>query len=290
MFWQRMQAVIVAVVYEPERGFFVSFNEKWQGYGFPMRKRRPTDYDEAFTAREALREAVGLRLPRAEARPLEYVAYRGASGRTGRETLYLYQAYEVDPNERLPAGGLGSRHGFLSCEDLVTADLVTWSTKVIVKELMENQEVALAVICRRGAGGREFLMVRSARYGGYFFPASRLKTDSRPTWEAVEAVRRETGYFAPMKCGTPRAVEDVHVSPRFGCPRRYVFHIVPVLLPAVDLSAAPNRLEEGLGRTEALWRWVGEAELADPAGNDLSPTVVAVVDAAVRSCDPSAGP
>jgi 8-oxo-dGTP pyrophosphatase MutT (NUDIX family) len=285
MLWRRTQEVIVAVVYDPERGFLLTFNDRWGAYTFPMRKRRPTDHDEAFTAREALREALGVRLPRAEARPLEYVEYRGTSARTGREAIYLYQAFEVDPNESLPPGGFGCRHGFLSPEALVSADQVSWSTKVIVKELMENQEVALAVLCRPGASGHEFLMVRSASYGGYFFPASRLKTKDPPVWEAVEAVRRETRYFAPIRCGTPIAVPDVHFSPRFGRPRRFVFHVVPVRLPAVDLSTSPNRLEEGLRRAEALWHWVDAAEFADPAAYDLSPTVTAVREAVLRACE-----
>jgi hypothetical protein len=284
MWWQRTQAVVVAVVFDPDRGFLLDFNERWGAYAFPMRKRRPTDHDEAFTAREALRDALGLPLPRAEARPLEFVEHRGSSWRTGREAVYRYQAFDVDPGEALPAGGFGRRHGFLGPEDLVGADLVSWSTKVIVKELMENQEVALAVVCRQGSAGREFLMVRSASYRGYFFPASRMKADEPPTWEAVAALRRESGYFAPIRCGDPEAVPDVHFSPRFGRPRRFVFHAVPVRLPALDLSASPSPLEESLRRTGVLWRWVEDAELDDPARHGLSPTVAAVREAARRAC------
>jgi hypothetical protein len=290
MFWQRTQPVIVAVVYEPERGFFVSFNRRWGGYALPMRKRRPTDYDEAFTARQALRDAVGLRLPRAEARPLEFVEHRGTSGRTGHAALYRYQAFEVDPNEPLPAGGLGYQHGFLRCEDLLAADLVTWSTKVIVQELVENQEVAAAVIARRGPGGREFLMVRYASYHGYFFPAARFKTASRPGWAGVDAVRRDTGYSGPLTCGAAVTVEDLHLSPRFDRTRRFLFHLVPVRLPAVHLAASPNALEEALVRTGLLWRWVGEEELDDPGANDLSPTAAVVREAArqagAQTCPP----
>jgi hypothetical protein len=284
MFRQRRQPVIVAVVFDPDRGFFVSFNEKWQGYTFPMRKRRPTDYEEAFTAREALREAVNLRLSRAEAKPLEYVEHRGVSGRTGREVVYQYQAFEIDPNESLPSGGLGSRHGFLGREELLEADMVTWSTRLILRELLENQQVAAAVICRRGDSGREFLMVRSASYRGYFFPAARLKTASEPRWVAVEAVRQDTG-FPRMTPGDAVVARDVHDSPRFGCERTFVFHMVPVRPAGVDLSAAPHAFEECLRRTGVPWRWVGEDELADPARNGLSPTVAAVHEAAARAAD-----
>ncbi len=284
MFWQRTRDVIAAVVYDSDRGFLLAYNEKWGAYAFPMRKRRPTDHDEAFTAREALREALGLPLPRADAKPLEHVEVRGTSWRTEREGLYRYQAFEVDPGEALPAGGFGRRHGFLRTDDLVRADLVSWSTKLIIKELMENQEVALGVLCRPGAAGREFLMVRSAPYRGYFFPAARLRTNDPPLWEAVSALRGDTGYFAPIRCGAAEVVPDVHFSPRFDCPRRFVFHVVPVALPAVDLSASPNALEESLRRTGVLWRWVEEAELADPSRNGLSQTIAAVREAVLRAC------
>jgi hypothetical protein len=286
MFWQRKQPVVVAVVFDPDRGFLLSYNEKWGGYAFPMRKRRPTDYDDAFTAREALREALGLRLPRAEARPLEYVEYRGTSWRTGRDTLYRYQAFEVDPHEPLPAGGFGCSYGFLNPEPLMTADMVTWSSKAIVKELMENQEVAVAVICRPGAAGREFLMVRSASYRGYFPPAARLKKDEPPIAAAVEAVREDTGYRRRIRPGPAEVVRDVHPSPRFdGRPRGFAFHVLPVVVPSVDLSVTPNELEERLRMTGVLWRWVEEAELADPARNGLSPTISVLREALLRACE-----
>jgi hypothetical protein len=287
MFSLRRQPVVVAAVYEPKKGFFLTFNEKWGGYALPMRKRRVADPDEAFTAREALRDAVGLRLPKAGARPLEYLEYVGNSARTGRRVHYSYQAFEVEPNEALPAGGFGCGYGYLDFEALLEADLVTWSTKAVVVELVLDQQVALAVVCREGHTGREFLMVRSASYGGYFFPASRFKTDTRPSWEAVEAVRRETGYAGRMKPGAALTVEDIHFSPRFQRHRRFVFHAVPVVLPGRVVAGAPCELDECLARTGALWRWVEEEELADPAAHDLSPTVTAVRDVVRQVAAPS---
>src|SRR5205823_5344840 len=112
----------------------------------------------------ALAESVGQPLPQATAKPLEHVGVFGYSGRTGEETLYNYQVFEVDPGLSLPAGAHGSRRGFLSYLDLLAADLVTWSTKEIARALIEHQQVALAVIARRGSAGNEFLMVWKPSY------------------------------------------------------------------------------------------------------------------------------
>jgi hypothetical protein len=287
----RTQPVLVAVVYQPGAGFLVVFNEKWKGYAFPMRKPRPTDAGDAFTACQALREAVGRDLPGAVARPLEPLEHRGPSGRTGRMTLYRYQAFEVEPGEPLaPGGGFGDRHGFLDFDRLVATPLVTWSTKVLASELLENQQVALAVVSRPGAGGRTFLMLSSPRYGGYFFPAARLTTDTPPSPAALELVHREIGYPDTLAPGPSLKCEDDHFSPRFGRKRHFVFHVVPVHFPGLDLAAADNDLERGLVKAGAGWRWVSEAELADPAAHNLSPTVAAVRDVVVRSASAGQGP
>lgn len=281
---QRVVHMVVAVVYQPDCGFFVSFNDKWGGYAFPMRKRRPTDLEGAGTALEALRDAVRRPLPRAEARPLEYLEWRQKSGRTGLDTYYCYQAFEVEPNEALPGGELGSRHGFLSYEQLQAVDrVVTRPTRALSAELMDNQHVALAVITRPGPSGREYLMIRNARYQGYFLPASRIKTDTDARSEAVAAARRETGYLTPVAHGPALGVEDTHFSPRFQRPRRFVYHPVAIVLPGLDLTVSPNELERSLARTEAVWQWFAEEQLADPRAHDLSEALDTVRDAVIQA-------
>jgi hypothetical protein len=279
MLFDSARSVVVALVFDPERGFFLGFNEKWRGYTLPMTRLRSTDVDAATAALRAIRDAVEQPLRSATARPLEYVVHEGRSGRTGRSALYRYQVFEVDPNEALPDEGFGGRQGFLLYEQLLAAELVTWSTRFMLRDLMENQQVAVAVISRRGPAEREFLLVRTPRYDGYFFPASRFRTDTRPTWEAIEAVRGDTGYQAPIRPGPAVVVEDIHFSPRYGRERRFVFHVVSISLPAVQLEKSPNTLEERLQQTEAVWRWVAESELADPAANDLSATVAPLLPA-----------
>jgi hypothetical protein len=279
MIWgPRQQQVLVAVVFDPQQGFFVSFNDKWGGYAFPMRKPRSNE-EKDVTVLGALREAVQRPLPRAVARPLEFLEYRRNSGRTGKDTWYFYQAYEIEPGEPLPGGGgFATRHGFLSYEQLRSAEFaVTWSTRALARELMEHQQVGVAIISRAGPTGREYLMIYSTSYKGYFFPASRRKTEAAPVAEVEEAVRRETGYTGPLTMGQPRRTEDRHFSPRFGRERRFVFHAVPVTPTAVNLTSANNALAASLRRSGICWRWVSEAELADPGANGLSPTVTAIV-------------
>jgi hypothetical protein len=267
MWWMRNQAVVATVVYEEGRGFFVGFNDRWRAYALPMKRMRETDLSVERTAIRALSECVGLPLPHAEAKPLEFIELDGRSERTGGRTHYAYQVCEVDPGSPLPFGDLASRWGYLPFEDLLNADLVSWSTKLLLTGIMENQDVALAVITRGNAQTREYLMVGSANYG-LFFPASRLKTDATPVKAAVAAVRDDTGYQGKIEIGAMQPVQDRHFSPRFNQQRRFVFYVC-----GVKLGGSPDALEKAIRRRGARWRWVTEAELHDPAANGLSPTV-----------------
>jgi hypothetical protein len=203
----------------------------------------------------------------AKAKPLEFLELADESGRTGRRTHYAYQVCEVDPGEPLPFGELASRWGYLPYEDLVNADLVSWSTKLLIMALMENQEVGVAVITRLNKGTREYLMVGNAHYD-LFFPAKRLTTDTTPERAAVAAARDETGYQGRIEISAMQPVQDQHFSPRFNQQRRFVFYIC-----GVKLGDEPAVLEQAIQRREAVWRWVPEVALEDPAANGLSPTV-----------------
>src|SRR5947209_3971574 len=88
--------VAVAVVFEPERGFFLTYHPHWHGYTFPMRKQRQTDVSLAQGALEALREATALPLRGATAQPLVTLEVEGASQRTGQPTLYHYHVFQID--------------------------------------------------------------------------------------------------------------------------------------------------------------------------------------------------
>jgi hypothetical protein len=165
----------------------------------------------------------------------------------------------------------------------VPADLVTWSNQRIVEELIGNQRVAVAALCRRGVAGPEFLMNRNANYGGYFPIAARCRRDAAPMFEVREAIRQDTGYRPLVYPGTPVRVENRHFSPRFQCERRFVYSIFPVKLPAhVNLAEPHNELEQCLARVGDLWHWVPAAALHDPAANDLSPTIPGIREALMQ--------
>ena len=93
---RRMLNVSIAVVFEPEWGFFLSYNPRWHGYAFPMRKFRSTDVDFAYGALEALREATNLPLRGATVQPLASLQVEGESQRTGQATM-MYS--EIVPPE-----------------------------------------------------------------------------------------------------------------------------------------------------------------------------------------------
>jgi hypothetical protein len=309
MFSPRIVDVAVAIVFEPEWGFFLSYNPKWGGYAFPMRKRRMTDLDLGHTAALALRDATDLPLRGATYKKLVSTEeIEGESQRTRRPARYRYHVFHIDPPVVLSTAvmphGFGCKSGFLKPDQItppppvsssqaaagagkaapavlapLCADLVTWTTRLIVEELIGNQHVGEAVICRRSAAGAEFLMNRNANYGGYYPIAARSRGDGAPKFEVRRAIETDTGYRRWSDLGEPVVVEESHFSPRFQCERRFVHDLFLVRLDGVDLNAPGNELEQAMERSGLLWRWVTDAQLDDPEGNDLSPTVAKVRDA-----------
>lgn len=285
--------IAVAVVYEPSHGFLLSFNARWKGYSFPMRQRRATDADLASGALLALREAVSHPLPRAQATPLVFVETEGTSQGTGEETIYRYHAFDIDPvadlyREAAPHG-FGCRNGFLPLKaitpvipgtspELATlpADLVTWSTRRIVEELLGNQEVGVAVIRRQTPGGMEYLMRRYPGYGGYFFIAARRRQEANVKFEVRQAIQTDLGYLSRVTLGDPVLVTEIQPSPRFESERRFVFHLFDVSLPGVDLLADDSALTQAIEKSGRMWRWVHESEMDSPLDHGLSPTVEAL--------------
>ena len=172
------------------------------------------------------------------------------------------------------------------------ADLVTWTTRRIVEELIGNQRVGVAAICRPGVKDRpEYLMNRNANYGGYFPIASRCRVDASPRFEVREAVRGDINYRPRVAVGEqPEPVEDRHYSSRFQCERRFVYSLFPVTFPGMDLGQSDSDLENYLERSGLIWRWVPDEELDDPVANDLSPTIAKIRDALRQIAKKSCGP
>jgi hypothetical protein len=290
----RNPSVVVAVVHDAQKRFFVCFNESWHQYAFPMKQRAPGQ-DWAAVAKRAFEKHAQRALPaNAEIEPLEFVGAYPGSGRPGKQTYYDYHVFEVKPRLALPAGSFAGRCGFLAYDELREAELVSWSTRDIASALVEFQETAVAVICREvkpkaGRTEREYLMVRKAAYHGYFFPVVRLKTQAKPEQAVISAVRSDAGYQGEIEATRHGEVEHEHFSPRYNRPRHFRFHICRVHLPGLELNVSPNPLEtalQALARAEGdaqYWGWFPEEHLKNP--KIMSPTVEATRLAVIQASE-----
>jgi hypothetical protein len=282
----RQVTVAVGLIYHPDAGFFLRYNEHWGQLALPMKKPADgEDYGEA--ALRAVADDCPVPLPNATARPLEYVPAMGYSMRTGDKTIYAYHVFEVDPGVDLLNENLGAGARFLEYEQLVEQEqrgTVSWSTKDIAQAMLEFQEVTVAVISRPGDAGPEFLLVRKSPYGGLFFPAARNKTDANPLDVARRAVRWDTAYDGPIEPFRFQETSDFHFSTRYSNARVFRFYVTPVALPGVDLwnprnplAASLNTFSTALHRAGRLpadvnyWGWYGLPALT--SGVDMSPTM-----------------
>src|SRR5216110_3457612 len=120
----RTRHVVVAVAFDAARPkFLVVFNPRWGGYTFPMRRLPaggPADpYLERQAAEDEARAAVRADLgptlgETSAAHWMDRIAVRRRSGRTGADTLYVYDIVTVLPKAVLPDGPFAGRFGFLS--------------------------------------------------------------------------------------------------------------------------------------------------------------------------------
>jgi hypothetical protein len=305
----RLQPVNVAVVYDQERGFFLGFNPKWGCYTFPMTKMREDELHPDRAALRALEEHVGERLPGAIVRKLLYTEAKGVSRRTGKKAQYFYQVYEITPGARFdnalgladdaaPDGtepavpsGFGCRQGFIPYKKAMASDLVSWSTKQILLELMENQQVALAIITKTPPGAPTQVLLTSEGGGEpYFFPVKRIKEDTTPDAVVVSMIR-DVGADFELDPGCPVRVRACgqfrcrQTRPRFNQQRRYVFHLCRVGLPSIDLDIPGNALEHALTQAGIASKWCLKEDLWNITGNHLSTTVQQVRDAIVHCMD-----
>ena len=186
----REKQVGAAVVMDDLDRFLLTWNARWKCYAFPMRDVDPDQDVIPSTAIRALEDDLGRRLPKAQAQQLAYAGKFGFSGSTGEETLYEYWAYDVSLGEALgvpPTRGQPPR--WSSYDYLLAAPGVSWSTKEIAKSFVENQEVALAVVTRLSAKETEYLLIWNGSYGGFFFPAMRIKQELKPEATARAVLR-----------------------------------------------------------------------------------------------------
>lgn len=289
--WTPHRKVVATVVYQPERkGFFLVYNPRWHGYSLPTRPLPPAiaPGDPMFRkvceaeALQAFQEDSGS-VPGdgAQAVWMDHVEIERPSGRTGRLTTYAYDIVAVDPCTPLPSGEFGSGCGLLSYQEILESAVVTWSTREILRKLLEDQHVGLGVVCRHGNTGREFLMIKN-RYGEYFFLAARLRRHSTAAAAVVVELRGKYKFGGHVDLVEREEVVVVQQTTAHLGPRKYLFHLVVMRFGQLDLYM----LEETLVRAGASFRWVPEAELRTlPA--DLSNTVAGVRDAVLTLDCPS---
>jgi ryanodine receptor 2 len=254
----RHKTVAVAVIYDKEHGFLLWNNKRWGGYAFPMRHLEPGD-DPAQAALTALSDPdFPLSLPNATASPIECSGAFGFSEGAKQDTYYDYHVIEIRPARPLDPATLDPELRFFRYENLQAATNVTWSTRVIATSLVEAQEVVVAVICRRGPSGVEFLLVHNRSYG-YFFPAIRRKTHSPLEDMAVQAVRFDTSYGGPLAAKFCREVANIHPSTRFGArERRYRFYLCCVMLEEANPAEPGNALAKALDDLQAAKKNAGQ--------------------------------
>ncbi len=300
-FGKAAQRVVVAIVYDPDKkGFLLVYNPRWHSYAFPTRRFGNRTFSDAYREREhckeiahrALREDLGPTLGEAsEAHWMDQLEVSGVSGRTGLETRYIYDVVTLQPVNPLPAGSFASRLGFLTAQQIHDANpehpghvshLVSWTTWQVLHRLLEDQHVAVAVICRQRDGQREFLMTRN-RYAQWFFPARRMGDDGVDAERlAVYEFRLSANYLGRIDVseqGPPVALEQQthHLGQR-----RYHFHLVRTRFPGTDLDQPGNPVEQALGPT----RWFSEAELLEPPDN-MSDTVAGLRDRVLAMYPPA---
>jgi hypothetical protein len=285
----RKRTVAVAIIYDKNSDSYLLWNNmKWHGYTFPMKQFKAASV--ADTGKIALDAIDGrdfpLSLRNATAGELDLQRHMERSASTGEVTGYEYHVYGIDPGQpiRTIVGDPNLR--WFPYAKLKKARNVTPSTKQIVKTLVKERKVAVAVISRQARRGREFLMVwKGSRYK-YFFPCTRMKTERSPAKAAIRAVRDDLGYRGAVNVAAHAEVDAKQVSFRFG-PHlgRFTFHPCMIHLSsggdeaakARDLEQSLNGKQAALARLNELpgsgqyWGWFTEKELR--MRRDMSPSM-----------------
>lgn len=288
----RHKTVAVAVIYDPQQGFLLWNNKRWGGYAFPMKEMEDID-DPVQAALQAVNEPdFPLKLIDASGTFVERTAELGDSESTKQKTKYRYYLVEIDPGTALDKTKLDPDLAFFHPKEMSNAVNVTWSTKRILESL-KHQEVAVALIWRRGGDERQFLLMQKQR--GYFFPAVRITPETTTKDSAKSAIRLDTAYSESVNAECVAKVSHVHESKRFGLDERtYDYFICETTFLGVELSRPGNALEVSLnafGAAQAdagrvvgkrgYWSWFTIDELKH--GNDISPDVQVLLPTVITS-------
>ncbi len=294
----RHKTIAVAVVMDEQHRCLLWNNKRWGGYAFPMKHFDPlTEGDAAEDpAMNAAWHAIDdqdfpLDLPGATMAPLVCTGLLADSAHVNEKTYYDYYVFEVRPSEPLDPNELDPDLCYFSWDELQEALNVTDTTKAIAEAVYGSQDVAVAVISRQGAQGREFLLVYKGAHYQYFFPCTRIKTDSKPEELARDALQSDTAYGGEVRTTLCGSTEDVHLSRRFGAGRNYQYYLCRVELPDVDLNASENAFEKALSErakagpagAEGYYRWFTVDEMR--SREDMSPSMKNLVLHAVHCAE-----
>lgn len=281
--------VEVAIVQDEKKRFYVAYNEKWRGYSFPMSKLRGSDQRAGAGALRALQEATTVPLGDCQIDPLREMDRRGISARTRGRTIYHYYPYEIEPARMPLDGGFASRGGYLTYDELMASEMVTWSAREIAQGLVEKQEAAIAIVSRWREDERYYLLFWHGGHRNLFFPVARLRADfDTPRCAAVEAIRADTGYQGLILVERVTRAEGIQRSPRYQRERDYLFHVCKVELPAareIGWDQPKNPFYYFLNKREAIPYWFSQTEIQQAIDQNgledrgLSPTVTMIWDA-----------
>lgn len=274
------KVVAVGVAYDPERGFLLRHNERWNKFAFFMKQ---SDADHADAALASLDEDIQLKFPSPEAHPIDVVGAYGRSDGTGSESYYEYHVHELVLGHGHKGRSNATEAKYFSYQELMSSDDVSWSTKSIAQSLCDSREVVMSVVYRDSTG--EYLFVKNAAYG-YSLPMHRRKTDESPESVALQTLAVDFAFTGPATAKWNCETQIQQRSDRFGENEvTFRIHICRINFPNGE---AEDAFAESLRRRDAesadANRWLTGDQVQK--SEDVSPTVKSVW----RSIEATAGP
>lgn len=201
----RIQPVAVAMILNETRDkFLLVNNRRWNEYALPMQKVGEKTPSEAALGAVTDRNFPG-NVEGPTAAPITYLhkTFFSAADRVWK--AYEYHVFEIALANPLEAP-LHPDLRWFSYEELREATNVTKSTKWIAEEVVEQRQIAVAIVTRERAGTKELMLIDNPKYG-LFPPASRIKDLSGAGYWARQALRDDVLFD-----GTAEPVRTVTVG------------------------------------------------------------------------------
>jgi hypothetical protein len=232
-FIMRTKIVVVAVVRDENGKYLVTHNPRWDGYSFPMNAVESRNDVSGREAIRALEEDLGCTLPDARAEELEFLVNAGISETAEELTSYDFHLFEVQTawlSHSDSLQGLNSDPLFLSKDEIVERQDITWGTREITRDFTTFSDVVVAVLTRRGPAGTEVLLVWSSYWNGYFLPSQRCGSDATHATVLRKTLRDDLGYTGEFRESLLAEDSATGMSARFGPEHNYMLHLYQVEL------------------------------------------------------------